>query len=54
MEQHLNAHSVILKMYDSEGNYRGPAERKIIFNGEIIDIDEYAAEVGLTLPDSGD
>ena len=43
---------IILSLFDAEGNYIGPAERKIMFFGEIIDIDEYAAESGLVLPDS--
>lgn len=46
--------AVILNLYDAEGNYIGPAERKIVFLGEVIDIDEYAASSGLTLPDSGE
>lgn len=44
----------ILSLFDSEGNYIGPGERKILWLGETIDIDDYAANVGLTLPDSGD
>ena len=44
--------ATILRLYDLDGNYIGPAERKIVFAGEIIDIDEYAAETGLVLPDS--
>lgn len=48
----LKPDATILRLYDVDGNYTGPAERKIMFNGEIIDIDEYAAETGLVLPDS--
>lgn len=44
----------ILSLFDSDGNYVGPSERKIVWLGEVIDIDEYAATAGLTLPDSGD
>lgn len=46
--------ATILNLFDADGNYIGPAERKIVFLGEVIDIDEYAATAGLTLPDSGD
>ena len=42
----------ILRLYDAEDNYIGPASRKIMWFGEIIDIDEYASESGLVLPDS--
>jgi hypothetical protein len=41
-----------LRLFDIDGNYVGPAERKIVFNGEVIDIDEYAAASGLVLPDA--
>jgi len=46
--------AVILNLFDADGNYIGPGERKIVFLGEVIDIDEYAAATGLTLPDSGE
>jgi|DEB0MinimDraft_10_1074344.scaffolds.fasta_scaffold133426_2 hypothetical protein len=44
----------ILRLFDSEGNYRGPAERIIVVNGEFINIDDWATENGVTLPDAGD
>ncbi len=42
----------ILRLYDADGNYIGPAERKFLWFGELIDIDDYASESGLVLPDS--
>ena len=45
---------VILSLFDENGVYKGPPERKILFQGELIDIDEYATANGLTLPDAGD
>lgn len=42
----------ILRLFDADGVYIGPAERKILWFGETIDIDEYASESGLVLPDS--
>lgn len=50
----LNPHSFIFNYFDSEGNWTGPAERKLIFNGEVIDIDVWAEENGITLPDAGE
>jgi len=44
--------AVILNLFDADGNYIGPAEREIVFLGEVINIDDYAAESGLVLPDS--
>ena len=44
----------ILRLFDAEGNYIGPAERNILWLGEIINIDTYAEQSGLVLPDSGD
>ena len=44
----------IMRLFDSEGNYIGPSSRNIMWLGEIINIDDYASNVGLTLPDSGD
>lgn len=42
----------ILRLFNAEGVYIGPAERKFLWFGELIDIDEYASNSGLTLPDS--
>ena len=42
----------ILRLYDADGNYIGPTGRKFLWFGELIDIDEYASESGLVLPDS--
>jgi len=46
--------SIILKMFDADGTYIGPPTRKFIGNGEVIDIDEYAAASNgrLVLPDA--
>jgi len=46
--------ALILKMFDAEGNYIGNPTRKFIVNGEVIDIDEYAAASNgrLVLPDA--
>lgn len=41
---------VIMRLFDSEGNYIGPAERTIVVNGEFINIDDWAEENGVTLP----
>lgn len=46
--------SVILSLFDADGNWTGPAERVIFFNGEMINIDDYAEQNGITWPDSGD
>jgi hypothetical protein len=48
--------SVILRMYDADGNYIGPSERCIVVDGVRIDIDEYAAASNgrLVLPDAGE
>jgi len=46
--------SIIMRMYDGEGNYIGPPTRKFVFNGEVIDIDEYAGEYNIVLPDAGE
>ena len=42
----------ILRYFDEDGVWQGPITRKIVVFGEVIDIDEYAAESGLVLPDS--
>ena len=44
----------ILRLFDAEGNYIGPSERVFDWFGEIINIDTYAEQTGLVLPDSGD
>jgi|13_taG_2_1085334.scaffolds.fasta_scaffold11765_3 hypothetical protein len=48
--------ALILKMYDAEGNYTGPSERVLFVNGEMINIDDYAAASNgrLVLPDAGE
>lgn len=45
---------LILRMFDSEGNYTGPSERVLFVNGEMINIDDYAAASNgrLVLPDA--
>lgn len=44
----------ILRLYNAEGVYIGPAERTFDWFGETINIDDYAAESGLVLPDAGE
>lgn len=43
---------LILSLYDEDGNYNGPMPRKIFHKGVAVDIDEYAATHGITLPNS--
>jgi len=43
---------IILRQYDSEGNYVGPPGRNIMVNGEITNIDDWAEANGITLPDA--
>ena len=42
---------IILNMFDADGTLPC-VTRKFLFNGVVIDIDEYAATSGLILPDS--
>jgi hypothetical protein len=42
----------ILQMWDADGNYNGPTYRILVVDGEPVNIDDYAAEHGFTLPDS--
>lgn len=49
----LSPETIILSKF-IDGVWTGPAERKIIINGEVIDIDVWAQENGITLPDAGD
>jgi hypothetical protein len=44
----------ILMQFDAEGVWQGVPTRKIIWDGAVIDIDEYSASSGLVLPDSGE
>lgn len=41
----------IFSLFDENGVYTGPPTRKILFLGELIDIDDWAEENGVTLPD---
>jgi len=43
---------MILSLFDENGVWTGPPSRKVLVQGEVINIDEYAAESGLVLPDS--
>jgi len=45
---------IILNMFNSEGVWTGPESRKVLINGEAIDIDVWAQENGITLPDAGE
>tara|TARA_R100001510_G_C7527844_1_gene120555 strand:- start:344 stop:514 length:171 start_codon:yes stop_codon:yes gene_type:complete len=54
-EQHKNKQiieSMILGYFDENNVWQGPRLRKLMIDNEVIDIDDYAAEFGLTLPDS--
>jgi len=42
---------IILSGFDENGVWHG-ITRKILVDGEVIDIDEYAATSGLILPDA--
>ena len=42
----------ILMQFDADGVWQGAPTRKIFWQGEFIDIDEYAASSGLVLPDA--
>ena len=44
--------ATILGLFNEDGVWVGSTGRKIIINSEVIDIDEWAEETGLTLPDS--
>lgn len=48
----IKADVVILSLFDDNGVYTGPPNRKILFLGELIDIDEYATANGIVLPDA--
>ena len=50
----LSPEIIIMTKFDADGVWTGPAERKILFNGEVIDIDVWAQENGITLPDAGE
>ena len=52
MQVQLAPDAIILSLFDEDGNYTGPAERCIVHQGQVINIDDYATQVGLTLPDS--
>jgi hypothetical protein len=43
---------LILTLFDEDGVWQGAPTRKILWDGEVIDIDEYAASSGLVLPDA--
>jgi len=53
MEFSLKA-TILNTMYDADGNYIGNPARVLMHNGEVINIDDYAAANGFTLPDSGE
>ena len=43
---------LILTLFDEDGVWQGAPTRKILWQGVVIDIDEYAATSGLILPDA--
>jgi hypothetical protein len=42
----------ILTQFDEDGVWQGAPTRKILWQGVVIDIDEYSASSGLVLPDA--
>ena len=52
MQVYVTPEATIMKNFVNDV-WQSPT-RKIVFNGEVIDIDEWAEENGVTLPDSGD
>lgn len=52
MQRLVSPEDTIMRHFDSEGVWVGPRTRKIMFNGEVIDIDEWSEESGISLPDS--
>jgi hypothetical protein len=54
-EQHKNKYlieSMILNFFNDDNVWQGPPLRRMVIDNEVVDIDEYAAEFGFTLPDS--
>ena len=49
----LSPYIVILSCFDENNVWQGSPTRKILFNGEVIDIDAWASANGITLPDGG-
>ena len=47
-----NIYGIIMGMFDENGVWQGSSLRVIVINGEGIQIDKWAAENGVTLPDS--
>ncbi len=50
----INLVGLILSFYDEDGNYNGPMPRMIFHKGVAVNIDDYAAEHNITLPDAGE
>lgn len=48
----LSIYGLIMNLFDGN-TYIGPMPRVIVVNGVAINIDVWAAENGVTLPDSG-
>lgn len=42
----------ILMQFDADGVWQGVSTRTIVWDGEVINIDEYSASSGLVLPDA--
>ena len=49
----ISPYNVIFSLFDADNVWQGSPTRKILFNGEVIDIDAWASANGITLPDGG-
>lgn len=50
----VSIHGLIMNKFDENGVWQGSSLRVIVVNGEGIQIDQWAAENGVTLPDAGE
>lgn len=49
-----NLYGLIMNYFDENGVWTGPSLRVLVVNGEAVNIDVWAAENGVTLPDQGE
>lgn len=55
MAQHRNKYLIeaeIARLFDDDNVWQGMPARTMMLDGEVVNIDEYAAEFGFTLPDA--
>lgn len=50
----VSLYGLIMSKFDENGVWQGSSLRVIVVNGEAIQIDQWAAENGVTLPDAGE